>query len=158
MKVKLAVGVLGMFVAMAVLVCLSTKEASASSLSSIRQKMVNNDWECSKIYHAGYSDAGFCAVKATDATKGLLRNKKVCTGQGTTESEDLQYVARPCYGYASVTVRSGAIYNEWHTNEATWSFVIETSKSNFISVKAVGSLRDESLKHVLTSYVTDVAD
>ena len=126
MKVKLAVGVLSMFVAMAVLVCLSTKEASASSLRSTYKSMKKDDWKCSEIYHEGYSDAGFCAVKATDVTKGLFRNKKVCTGQGTTESEDLQYVARPCYGYASVTVRSGALYNEWHTSEATWSFVIET--------------------------------
>lgn len=136
--------------------------AKADSIFSIRQDYLSDDWACTDVYGYGSSDEGFAAVKATKVSCGFGWLKRLCTGQGISESTDITNIARPCYGWArfkyKVTWGTYTTVTDWHTSgESVWTADMTFTLSQASSIEVTGQLRDETF-HVLTGYVTDAAD
>ena len=136
--------------------CLALKTANTSGLETERQNDRRNGWGVTSMYHAGFDDAGYAAVRTTCKKDfKLFTIKTASTAQGKTNSFSTEFIARPCYGFAQFSY-NGVWVTEWHLYESVWtasqsytSILVPT-----VEVKAKGILRSEAGVN-LTSYAED---
>ncbi|GEM_PF-6960982 len=128
--------------------------AYAYGLSDSKSNFRMLGYTCTDTYHEYREDAGFAAFRAVKTGKFL---HSVATGQGTSESSNFEYAARPAFGYVRYTHKGGVgSATMWHVAEACWT---DSFGSLFQSVKSVevrGKLvSDDGIYESLTDWVSD---